>query len=116
MAIPAPGDRILVVKPYWLELILSGQKTMEIRGVPYRAGKYFLGCNRQIRAIANLGTPERISTAERWIELRPRHRVMADDLPYKSTFGLPILTVQSVSAIPYTHPHGAVSVVKYRAR
>jgi hypothetical protein len=40
---PKPGDRILIFKPQWLQLVLSGQKTMEVRGAAYKSGKYFFG-------------------------------------------------------------------------
>ena len=41
---PRKGDRILIFKPQWLQLVLSGQKTMECRGAAYKSGKYYLGC------------------------------------------------------------------------
>ena len=112
---PRVGDRILVLRPVWLDLILAGDKTMEIRSSPLRPGKYFLGCKQRILAVAHLGHPRRITTIEQWVELRPLHCVMSDELPYKRTFGLPIDSLHRVSAaIPYAHPRGAVSVVKYR--
>ena len=40
---PEPGDRILILKPYWLNLILSGQKSMEIRSRNLKPGQYWLG-------------------------------------------------------------------------
>ena len=82
----APGDRILIVKPCWLQLRFSGAKTMEIRGTAYRPGKYWLGHQRQILAVAQLGTALRISATEQWLSLQPQHRVIQSDLPYKSTF------------------------------
>ena len=110
----APGDRILIVKPCWLQLILSGAKTMEIRGTAYRPGKYWLGHQRQILAVAQLGKPLRVSTPEQWISLQPQHRVMRSDLPYKNTFALPIESVRPVSPFPFRHPRGAINIVRYR--
>ena len=40
---PNAGDRILIYKPQWLELVLSGQKTLEVRGAAYKSGTYYLG-------------------------------------------------------------------------
>ena len=111
----APGDRILIVQPCWLQLILSGAKTMEIRGTAYRPGEYLLGDQRQIRAVAQLGTPLRISTPEQWLSLQPQHRVMQSGLPYKNTFALPIESARPVSnPVPFRHPRGAVNIVIYR--
>ena len=52
---PKAGDRILILQPVWLDLILAGEKTLEIRGSSLRPGKYFLGCKKQILAVAHLG-------------------------------------------------------------
>ena len=52
---PKPNDKILVLKEAWLALILSGEKTLEIRGTPLHAGQYWLGCKKQIYARAFLG-------------------------------------------------------------
>ena len=111
----APGDRILIVRPCWMDLNVSGDKTLEIRGVAYRSGKYFLGYKQQIRGAAQLGKPFRIATTEQWLALMPQHRVMSDALPYKRTFGMPILSAHRVSAIPFQHPRGAINLVIYRA-
>ena len=40
---PQTGDRILIFKPQWLALVLSGRKTLEVRGVAYKSGSYYLG-------------------------------------------------------------------------
>ena len=110
----APGDRILIVKPYWLELILSGEKTLEIRGTAYRPGKYWLGYQRQILGVVRLGKPLRVSTTEQWLSLQPQHRVMQSDLPYKNTFAIPIESARPVIPVPFHHPRGAVNSVIYR--
>ena len=49
---PRPGDRILVFKERWLALILSGEKTMEVRAANYKSGRYFLGSGGLIYAQA----------------------------------------------------------------
>ena len=108
------GDKILVIRPYWLDLILPGEKTLEIRGTPYRPGRYFLGYNRQVLAVAQLGNPLRIASAEHWVSLQSQHRVVTDTLPYKRTFGLPILSVRAVRPVPFHHPRGAITIVRYR--
>lgn len=79
-----------------------------MRGSPYRAGEYFLGCNTQIIAVAHLG----ITTTQRWVELRSRHRGMLDDSPYRRNVGLPTMFVHRVcTAISYAQPRGAISIV-----
>ena len=111
----SPGDRILIVKPCWIDLIASGEKTLEVRGKAYRPGKYLLGHKQQILAVVQLGKPFPITTTDEWLSLRPQHRVVLDDPPYKRTYGLPILSVLRLSPIPFAHPRGAINLVIYRA-
>ena len=40
---PQAGDRILVFRPQWLSLVLSGRKKVEVRGAAYKSGSYYLG-------------------------------------------------------------------------
>ena len=110
---PQVGDRILVLKWPWLELILLRRKTIEVRGVAFRRGRYFLGFKRNVYGW--VGDPMRIASVEQWQELRHLHRVESPSLPYKRTFGCPILRAQALSTpVPFTHPKGAVGIVKYR--
>ena len=109
-----PGDKILVIRPYWLDLILSGEKTLEIRGTPYKPGRCFLGYNRQVLAVAKLGNPVRIASAEHWVSLQSQHHVVTETLPYKRTFGLPILSVRAVRPVPFHHPRRPIMIVSYR--
>lgn len=39
---PKPGDRILIFREPWLRLVLNGQKSMDVRGAPYK-GKFYFG-------------------------------------------------------------------------
>ena len=115
MAAPSPGDRILVLRPHWLNLILAGEKTLEIRGRNLSAGNYWLGTRGMIHGLAILDPATLINTAQAWQELRHRHRVESDELPYKTTYALPIRRCRRVTPpIPYVHPRGAVGIVKYR--
>ena len=75
------GDKILVIRPYWLDLILAGETTLEIRGTPYRPGRHFLGYNRQVLAVAQLGNLVRIASAEHWVSLQSQHHVVTETLP-----------------------------------
>ena len=112
---PRAGDKILILKQPWLNLILSGQKKIEVRGAPFRAGKYFLGHKRIVYGQVEIGEPRAISTMGDSKALELLHLVSLPALPYKRTFGLPILSVKKMSKrLPYVHPKGAVAVVKYR--
>ena len=113
MNTPGIGDKILVLKWHWLQLILNDKKTMEIRGMALRRGRYFLGFKKNIYGSVEFGDAQRIVNLQQWSQLRSRHLVQRADLPYKKTCGLPILRVERFSEpVPFFHPQGAVGIVR----
>ena len=80
---PGAGERILILRAEWLERILSGEKTLEIRGARLREGDVWLGCRSNVLGKARLGPAVAIGTEEDWVALRPRHLVANAALPYK---------------------------------
>ena len=113
--LPREGDRILVLKEPWMRCILRGEKRMEVRGARLKSGPVFFGCSGLVHASGILGEAVPITTDEAWRELRGEHCVGTDVLPYKKTFGLPILKVEKlVRPVRYRHPRGAVGIVKHR--
>ena len=112
---PQEGDRVLVLRQPWLDLLLRREKRLEVRGKRLKSGVYFLGMKGLIYGCALLGDAIPIDDVAHWNALRPKHRV-ADPLPpYKRTFCLPVKRVALMSPVRYVHPRGAVSIVKYRA-
>ena len=109
---PQRGDRILILKQPWLDMILSGQKTLEIRSRAL-TGTFYIGYKRIIYAKVLFGTPTHIKTQSEWTELRPHHCVNGP-MPYKKTYGLPINSIERTRRIPFDHPRGAITIVKYR--
>ena len=89
MTRPKPGDRILVVRPHWIRLILSGEKTLEIRARNLSPAKYWLGSRGVIYGRVKLGPGTLIDSVEAWIGLRQRHHVEAHQLPYKKIVRVP---------------------------
>ena len=110
---PARGDRILVFKKHWLTMILDGAKTLEIRGAPFKSGTYWLGCQRVVEAKARFGQPFPIRTEDHWRSLRDQHQVQGPSLPYKKTYGLPVLAVERICGVKYKHKRGAVGIVRF---
>ena len=114
MATPQHGDRILVFRLHWLNLILAGEKDLEIRGRDLSGGRHWLGCRGTIFGHAILEPAIPITSAQAWRRFRHRHRVGVDKLPDKKTYGLAIRHCRRVRKTPYEHPQGAVGIVKYR--
>ena len=109
------GDRILILKPKWLRLLLSGDKDLEIRSCRLKPGNYHLGTGGLIHASYQLGTAIPIQTPEEWEQLRSRHRVASSTLPYKNTWGLPVTDVVEVTTpVRHRHPRGAIGIVRFR--
>ena len=104
----------MVLKRPWLMWILGGDKTMEIRSRALRAGRYYLGHKKLIYGEIVLGQAILISTDEHWVATRDQHLVTTPR-PYKKTFGLPILSMTRYDKkFPFSHPPGAIGIVKYR--
>ena len=114
MATPQDGDRILVFRPRWVNLLLDKEKDLEIRGRNLSSGPCWLGCRGTIYGHCFLGSPIVIDSIEVWRGLRHRHRVEVDELPYKTTYGFPVHQCRRVTLTSYEHPRGAVGIVRFR--
>lgn len=115
MTTPTAGDKILILKWQWLQLVLDRSKRMEIRGLALRRGRYFLGFKKNIYGWVEFGDAQRIFDLRQWKNLRSRHRVPCANLPYKKTYGLPILCAHRLSQpVAFFHPKGAVGIVRMR--
>ena len=111
---PSPGDKILIYRPEYLQLVLGGAKTLEIRGRPFRPGVYYLGSRGQIYAQARLGAPYPIHSMRDFVRTRHQHKMRCTSLPYLKTFAIPILELSPLS-VRYRHPRGAITIVRYRS-
>ena len=79
---PRPGDRVLRIKREWLQLILAGTKTAEVRSGPTTPGGAWLGYNGRVWARVHIGEPEHILTMDDFRSKHAAHRVEVDELPY----------------------------------
>ena len=111
---PARGERILILREHWLALILSGEKTLEIRSKRLKQGDIWLGYQKEIVGKAHLGEAIFIDSTEAWNERRSQHLVETRILPYKKTWGLPLAKVSRLrKKVPYVHPRGAIGIVRF---
>ena len=112
--VPRKNDKILILKFPWLGMLLSGEKTLEIRSKPFSAGRYWLGHKKLIYAEVQFGEPRFIATQNEFDSLRYQHLVNGKK-PYATTFSMPVVTCKPLNrTISYHHPRGAVTIVKYR--
>ena len=54
MATPQDGDRILVFRPRWLNLLLDKEKDLEIRGRNLSSGPCWLGCRGTLLSLIHI--------------------------------------------------------------
>ena len=107
------GASILIVKKQWLDLILDGEKTMEIRGRLCRKepSTIFLAQSaaggKIMGSVYLHGSSDPLSSAE-WKALRAQHRVPGPRM-YKRTYAWRLSSAYRFpNPIPYTHKQGSV--------
>ena len=110
---PVPGDRILVLTPAWMEMVLQKKKTYEVRHAKLRGGKWYLGCKGTIYAQCSLGPALLVETLRQWKRLQPFHKHSSRELPYAKTFVMRIEYLHELRR-RYRHPRGAIGIVTYR--
>ncbi|CAE7316962.1 unnamed protein product [Symbiodinium sp. CCMP2592] len=93
--VPEEGDRIMVMKEAWLQLVMNRLKTLEIRGAPAALGRTWLGCNGQIHGAANIVNCSIITEAD-FQATRAQHRHLGEMPNYKKTYAL---TLQDVTQL-----------------
>ena len=117
--VSSDGDRnqshtVLIIEPRWLEKILDGHKTIEIRGAPIKKhiGKRIYlaasgsaaisGCAELVQCLGPL-------TESDWHTMRPRHCVPEAVRPYGAhTYASVLCDAQRVPESPFERKRGAI--------
>ena len=107
----------MVLQKPWLDLILGGSKTMELRGRKFRLGYVWLGESGLIHGRVKI--VEAVSlTPEQFRAREEEHRWPADaEIPYKQPCGLILSHVQKLQTpLPYWRPGSAIGWNVYREK
>ena len=112
--LPHLGAPILVLQERWLENILMGVKTLEIRCQPLKPKWRYLGFRQLVWGRARFGEPLLIESDEDWVNLRDQHLQDRPDRPYKKTYALPVLEVQCLGPVPYLYRPGQLGTVIFK--
>ena len=112
---PKIGDRIMVLRQPWLDYILEGSKTMELRSRKFRAGAVWLGMGGKIYGRVRIVEAVTL-TADEFRAREPEHRWPADKaIPYEAPCGLVLDQVARLPApLPYWRPGAAIGWNVYR--
>ncbi|CAJ1412828.1 unnamed protein product [Effrenium voratum] len=114
--VPAVGDRVLVMRQPWLDLVLSGEKTLELRATRHALGRVWLGMGGKVYGGVTIAGSRVLSEAE-FHEFADQHLWPRDAaLPYeRRVCGLALTAPQRLAEpIPYWRPPGAVGVNIFR--
>ena len=87
---PAPGDRVLLLKKQWLDMILRGEKVVEVRGQRLKPGPAWLACGPYVYAIVEFDAAQKALDLATFQQRWPEHRLVAAQLQYARTWLWPI--------------------------
>ena len=109
--------RGLIIKDKWIEYILNGDKTWEIRGrrVKFRETIYLIKSGSgKIFGQADIVDCKEL-TLDEFKKSSDKHQIQnTESLPYKRTYAWILSNVKKYDIpIPYKHPRGAVIWVKF---
>ena len=106
-------DSILCILPEWLERILAGEKTAEIRGKPCdsKIGKQIglrAAGRRMVTGRATVSGCGKLTDASKWESMRSQHLGPGARLYGDSTHAWLLADVRRVAGIPIAVKHGCV--------
>lgn len=105
---PQVGDSILVVRHSYIDMILKGEKTVELRGIKHRSRTLWLGFGGVIRGRLHLGAPTLLNE-QMYRAWRPQHRCHLVEKPYTNCWAHGLSNVLAVQPmVPYQQTQGPV--------
>ena len=112
---PKEGDRILVLRREYFDMMLKKEKTIEIRHQCLSKGFWHLGHGGLIYGGIWIGAGYTIADQADWQSSHLLHRHPSATLPYKRTCALPIIAVAAISPeIEYPHCQGSIGTATFR--
>lgn len=116
--VPQVGDRVMVVKQPWLDCILDGRKTLEIRGSKAKTGAIWVGMQGKVYARALIADTFTMTPEE--FRARVDDHLWEEDwpLPYSGRLcGLQLANVRPLpSPLPYWRPGSAIGWNIFRTK
>ena len=111
---PELGAPILVLKRKFWDLIADGVKSLEIRPLPFAARTRYIGRSGMLWGAVTFGDCQRIDSVDTWRALLGSHHWDVPVLPYKTTYALPVKSVEIFTTpVYYMRKRGQVGTAKY---
>ena len=108
-ALPRVGARIMVVRDPWLQMILSGEKTMELRGTRCRTGLVWVGSKGFVHGSVTINQSIEMTVEEFATRRSEHHWPESRALPYQRLCGLLLTGPKKLPApIAYWRPPAAI--------
>ena len=115
MAAPQPGDKILVLKQRFLDVILRKDKDLELRHLRLAPGRYYLASGRVVQGVADVGVAFEVENDFCFRSLLHRHHLDTASKPYKKTWAHPLTGVQRMDpSVPYALVRGQQGTARFR--
>lgn len=109
----ALGSRVLLYREQHLELVLKGEKTLEVRSCCFKPGLVYLGWKGNIWGKAFFGKARVCASIAEYKKHDHLHRWPRSELPYRRTCLIPLLQVERLQPVPFKMKRGAVQIVKF---
>ena len=107
--LPLVGARVMVVHDPWLQMILSGEKTMELRGAKCRSGLVWVGSKGLVHGSVTITQSIEMTTEEFTARRSEHHWPEGRALPYQRLCGLLLTGAKKLEApIAYWRPPAAI--------
>ena len=115
MTAPQTGDKILVLKQRFLDLILREDKDLELRHQRLAPGRYYLASGRVVQGVADVGVAFEVENDFCFRSLLHRHHLDTASKPYKNTWAHPLTAVQRMDpSVPYAPLQGQQTLARFR--
>ena len=112
---PAPGDKILVLKQRFIDLILREHKDLELRHQRLTPGRYYLASGRVVQGVADVGVAFEVEDDFWFRSLLHRHQLGTASKPYKKTWAHPLTGAQRMDpSVPYALVRGQQGTARFR--
>lgn len=112
---PLEGDAILVLKKPYVDAIIAGEKTLEIRRTRMKAGVRWLASQGMVHGVAEFGAAEVVASDQEWQACMPHHMWDVPKRPYAAcTYKHEVRGPVRIAPIPYQRLRGQIGFAKYR--
>ena len=110
---PLEGDSILIVKMEYVDALLNGEKTLEIRCRRLKASPRWIASGGTVYGVALFEEGQEIDTDFEWGKLRDQHKWDVRCKPYTRTCMHAVIDPKRTTPIRYKRRSGQIGMAKF---